>query len=107
VKHPGAILRALIDGPYGQLPNFSKVADKVILVAGGSGATFIFGVALDMIKKLGDPRKPTIEFIWTVKKKGITRHLSSICTTILAFEQKPCPGLARNSWNSKPVLESS
>jgi hypothetical protein len=71
VKHPGAILRASIDGPYGQLPNLSKVADKVILVAGGSGATFTFGVALDMIKKLGDPAKPTIEFIWTVKEEGI------------------------------------
>jgi NAD(P)H-flavin reductase len=70
-KHPGAILRASIDGPYGQLPNFSKVADKVILVAGGSGATFTFGVALDMIKKLGDSAKPTIEFIWTVKEEGI------------------------------------
>jgi predicted ferric reductase len=71
VKHPGVILRASIDGPYGQLPNFSKVADKVILVAGGSGATFTFGVALDMIKKLGDSAKPTIEFIWTVKEEGI------------------------------------
>jgi predicted ferric reductase len=60
VKHSGAIIRASIDGPYGQLPNFSKAADKVILVAGGSGATFTFGVALDMIKKLGDSEKPTI-----------------------------------------------
>jgi len=70
VKHPGAILRASIDGPYGQLPNFSKVVDKVILVAGGSGATFTFGVALDMIKWLGDSAKPTIDFIWTVKEEG-------------------------------------
>lgn len=39
VKHPGAVLRASFDGPYGSLPNFSKVADKVILIAGGSGAS--------------------------------------------------------------------
>jgi NAD(P)H-flavin reductase len=71
VKHPGAVLRASIDGPYGQLPNLSKVADKVILIAGGSGAAFTFGVALDMIKKLGDSAKPTIDFIWTFKEEVI------------------------------------
>lgn len=70
LKHPGVSLRASIDGPYGAVPNFAKVADKVVLVAGGSGASFTFGVALDMIKKLGNSTKTRIDFIWAVKEQG-------------------------------------
>ncbi|PVH81985.1 hypothetical protein DL98DRAFT_621553 [Cadophora sp. DSE1049] len=69
MKNPDAILRASIDGPYGAIPNFSKTADKVILIAGGSGASFTFGIALDMVKKLGSKSKTTIEFIWTVREQ--------------------------------------
>ncbi len=72
VKYPGARLRASFDGPYGSLPNFSKIADKLVLVAGGSGASFTFGVALDTLKKLKDSDKTTIEFIWTVREQGTT-----------------------------------
>lgn len=70
-QHPGATLRASIDGPYGGIPDLSRDADKVVLIAGGSGASFTFGLALDMIKKLGDSRKSTIDFIWAVKEQGI------------------------------------
>lgn len=70
VKNPGVSLRASIDGPYGALPNFGKVADKVILIAGGSGASFTFGVALDMIKKVPETSKLSIDFIWTVREQG-------------------------------------
>ena len=70
VKSPGVSLRASIDGPYGALPNFAKVADKVILIAGGSGASFTFGVALDMIKKVSDSSNLSIDFIWTVREQG-------------------------------------
>lgn len=70
MKNPDAILRASIDGPYGAIPNFSKTADKVILIAGGSGASFTFGIALDMLKKLESKSKTTIEFIWTVREQG-------------------------------------
>jgi predicted ferric reductase len=70
VKNPGVSLRASIDGPYGALPNFSKVADKVILIAGGSGASFTFGVALDIIKKIPESSKISIDFIWAVREQG-------------------------------------
>jgi predicted ferric reductase len=71
VKHPGASLRASFDGPYGTVPIFSKSADKVIFIAGGSGASFTFGVALDMVRKLDNNLpKPKIEFIWTVREPG-------------------------------------
>ncbi|KAF8851173.1 hypothetical protein BDZ45DRAFT_632015 [Acephala macrosclerotiorum] len=69
VKNPGTSLRASFDGPYGSLPNFAKVADKVILIAGGSGASFTFGVALDICRKLRSTSKITIDFIWTVREQ--------------------------------------
>ncbi|KAE8443730.1 hypothetical protein EG329_001410 [Mollisiaceae sp. DMI_Dod_QoI] len=69
LKNPGATLRASFDGPYGALPNFTEVADKVILIAGGSGASFTFGVALDIIRKLRSTSKMTIEFVWTVREQ--------------------------------------
>jgi predicted ferric reductase len=70
INNPGVSLRASIDGPYGAVPDFARTADKVILVAGGSGASFTFGVALNIIHKLGDSRRISIEFIWTVKDQG-------------------------------------
>lgn len=72
-KNPGVSLRASIDGPYGATPDLTKSADKIILIAGGSGASFTFGVALDMLKKLGTSTKTTIEFIWSVKEHGMSR----------------------------------
>ena len=71
MEHPGARLKALIDGPYGAL-NFDNDADKVVLIAGGSGASFTFGVALEMIKKTENTTRINIEFIWTVKEQGIS-----------------------------------
>lgn len=70
VKYPGASLHASFDGPYGSLPNFAKISDRLVLVAGGTGASFTFGVALDTLKKLKESDKTTIEFIWTVREQG-------------------------------------
>jgi predicted ferric reductase len=71
VKHPDASLRASFDGPYGTVTNFAKCADKVMLIAGGSGASFTFGVALNMVRELSDNLpKPKIDFIWTVREPG-------------------------------------
>ena len=72
VENPGTSLRASMDGPYGVPPDFGKVADRVILLSGGSGASYAFGIALDMIKKIPVSEKPgpTIDFVWTVREVG-------------------------------------
>lgn len=75
VKNPGVALRASIDGPYGAIPNFSETADKIVLVAGGSGASFTFGVACNIIRSLRDSTKTTIDFVWTVREQGKLRHI--------------------------------
>jgi predicted ferric reductase len=69
-ENPGAVLRASCDGPYGTLPNFSKF-DHVVLVAGGSGASFTFGTALSLIRKMDKlTKKPVIHFIWIIREYG-------------------------------------
>jgi NAD(P)H-flavin reductase len=72
--HPGAKLRASVDGPYGVLPPSMHNADKLVMIAGGSGASFTFGVALDTIRELGESRKTSVEFIWTVKEYGTSKY---------------------------------
>ncbi|CAI7638693.1 unnamed protein product [Penicillium viridicatum] len=62
---PGKSLRCSVDGAYGQVPNF-KVFDKVVLVAGGSGASFTFAIALDLIDASKKAVK-SIDFIWIVR----------------------------------------
>ena len=69
-KQPGALLRASYDGPYGTLPNFAKF-EHVLLVAGGSGATFTIGVALNLIRTFSaNAAKPFIHFIWVIRDDG-------------------------------------
>lgn len=61
-------LRCSVDGPYGHVPNFRDY-DKVILVAGGSGASFTFAVALDLIESTEHAVR-SIDFIWIVRSHG-------------------------------------
>lgn len=70
--HPGARVQASVDGPYGSLPPSMHTADNLVLIAGGSGASFTFGVALDTIRRSMGPSKPEIDFIWTVKEHSIS-----------------------------------
>jgi NAD(P)H-flavin reductase len=65
---PGRVLRCSVDGPYGQVPNFRRF-EKVILVAGGSGASFTFSIALDLVEK-SDTTIKSIDFIWAVRQQG-------------------------------------
>lgn len=72
ISNPGASMRASIDGPYGQLPDFSKF-DQAVLIAGGSGGSFIFGAALNLINKHGsNAKRPFINLIWVIKDYGIS-----------------------------------
>lgn len=68
-ENPGARLMASCDGPYGTFPE-PMAFDKVVLIAGGSGATFTFGLAVNMLEKMGSDSTKDIVFIWAVKKHG-------------------------------------
>lgn len=67
-QNPGASLKASLEGPYGTFPD-AKNFNKVVLVAGGTGATFTFGVALGLLQKMAADEIKEVLFIWTVKQK--------------------------------------
>ncbi|WZH49526.1 ferric reductase NAD binding domain-containing protein [Fusarium acuminatum] len=68
-QHPGSTLWASIDGPYGSLPDANHY-DKLILVAGGSGAAFTFGFANRLMMQPEKVALQSIEFIWAVRRIG-------------------------------------
>jgi predicted ferric reductase len=78
-SNSGANLRASVDGPYGTFPDFMSF-DHVVLIAGGIGASFTFGVALEMLRKFeisqAQSRMPKVTFVWVVKEKGMPRSPS-------------------------------
>jgi predicted ferric reductase len=81
--NPGAALRVSCDGPYGTLPDFSKF-NQVVLIAGGSGASFTFGVALNLIKQTrATGHGPKIHFTWVIRK-----HSSLFCSSWLFTSNK-------------------
>lgn len=66
-RHPGVSLKASVDGSYGTFPAVDD-CDKMILVAGGSGASFTFGTALNALQKMKADDRKTIIFVWIVKQ---------------------------------------
>ncbi|KAI2624866.1 ferric reductase NAD binding domain-containing protein [Hypoxylon sp. NC1633] len=87
LENPGASLKVSVEGPYGTLPDPLDF-DKVVLVAGGSGATFTFGIAADMLRRMTETSKQQIDFIWAVKGHDnltwFTQHLSNLRNTVHA-----------------------
>jgi len=71
--NPGAKLRASLEGPYGTFPDPMEY-DKIILVAGGSGASYTFGLAVNLLEKMDAKSTKNIVFIWTAKTHGTFPH---------------------------------
>ncbi|KAK3503495.1 ferric reductase NAD binding domain-containing protein [Neurospora crassa] len=67
LANPGISVRASLDGPYGTFPDPMDY-DKIVLIAGGGGATFTFGLVANILERLHDEPHKNITFIWTVKK---------------------------------------
>ncbi|KAK2738353.1 ferric reductase transmembrane component 5 [Colletotrichum kahawae] len=63
---------ASVDGPYGSLPD-TESYDKMVLVAGGSGAAFTFGLMNRMMSRYDRVKAQSVDFIWTVRQ---SEHLS-------------------------------
>jgi len=98
-KRPGALLIASCDGPYGTLPDLAKLK-HVVLVAGGSGATFTIDVALNLIHQLpSSGGKPLIHFIWVIQDQGEIPNTSSYIILKNILEMK--------IWFEKELVELS
>ncbi|KAI2777413.1 ferric reductase NAD binding domain-containing protein [Daldinia loculata] len=87
LNNPGARLKVSVEGPYGTLPDPMDF-DRVVLVAGGSGATFTFGMAADMLARMSENSRQRIDFIWAVKGHEnltwFTQHLQNLSSHVHA-----------------------
>ncbi|PHH81427.1 hypothetical protein CDD82_817 [Ophiocordyceps australis] len=67
---PGAVVNAAIEGPYGQVPNLVDY-DTITLIAGGSGGSFIFGLAHRIRWGLmWNDRSRSITFTWVIPQRN-------------------------------------
>ncbi|KAF5648566.1 ferric-chelate reductase [Fusarium sp. NRRL 52700] len=89
--NPGAALSASIDGPYGALPDMNNY-DKLILIAGGSGAAFTFGVMNRLVMQREKLAIRSIEFVWAVRRieqlSWFRRHLGNIVGSVFSISIK-------------------
>ena len=68
-EKPGRRVRTGLEGAYGCVPNIMGY-DRVVLFAGGSGATFTFALAVDWARRLDVESKKSLDFIWSVRTAG-------------------------------------
>lgn len=80
-REPGCLLKASVEGPYGAFPNPVEY-DKVVLVAGGSGASFTVGAALRTLNKLREDEAKEIQFIWMIKNQTYTTWYTNHLKTL-------------------------
>jgi len=67
VANPRASIKASAEGPYGTVPNPTSY-DRVVLVSGGSGATFTHGLAAEILDKMHAESKQEVDVIWVVRE---------------------------------------
>ncbi|KAJ3530721.1 hypothetical protein NM208_g9201 [Fusarium decemcellulare] len=82
LRNPGATLKASVEGPYGQIPNPAKY-DKVLLFAGGSGASFAFGSALQLLRGCEALAKRDFTLIWVMRHSAVLEWFSDHLETIV------------------------
>lgn len=68
-EFPNKTLRCSLNTGYGKLPAF-KTYDSILLIAGGSGASFTFAVALDLSRNPAPCPSGSITFVWVIRDKG-------------------------------------
>ncbi|GKT76921.1 ferric reductase transmembrane component 5 [Colletotrichum tofieldiae] len=66
-RYPRRTAWASVDGPYGSCPNTDNY-DKLILIAGGSGASFTFGLMNRILSQSERPIRQSFDFVWAVKR---------------------------------------
>ncbi|KAI0146941.1 ferric reductase NAD binding domain-containing protein [Xylariaceae sp. FL1272] len=87
-ENPGASLTASLEGPYGTLPDPMDY-DKVVLLAGGSGATFTFGIAADMVERMTHDSEKQIDFIWATRGHDNIAWFAQHLNNLMLHEHSP------------------
>ncbi|KAJ3795542.1 iron reductase [Lentinula aff. detonsa] len=95
---PEVPVQVMLDGPYGGCSLDLGQYETVLLIAGGSGATFTIGVLDDIVgrcARLGRPnneRTRRIEFVWCLRSYGGISWFTSLLIPI-ANVVAECPDL--------------
>ncbi|KAI5458720.1 hypothetical protein BGZ63DRAFT_427094 [Mariannaea sp. PMI_226] len=81
VSNPGSAVKASFEGPYGSLPSLEHY-DRIIFIAGGSGAAFTFGLVNTLLETSGPGSSQLVTFLWSVRNKEnltwFSRHLDNL-----------------------------
>ncbi|KIM25520.1 hypothetical protein M408DRAFT_315075 [Serendipita vermifera MAFF 305830] len=80
--HQGSTVSAFVDGPYGVPPPVNTFT-TVVLIAGGSGASFTVPLLLDIISAARHQKTPVkrVMFIWSVKNSADLKWASEVITS--------------------------
>ncbi|KAJ7246047.1 hypothetical protein C8J57DRAFT_1361371 [Mycena rebaudengoi] len=88
---PGWATRVVVDGPYGGLHVPLKSYDSVVLLAGGSGATFTLPLLLDLAQglKTGGAACKRVEFVAAVRERDAYGWMEPTVTAASALLLDP------------------
>lgn len=103
LNHPGIRLRASVDGPYGTFPDPLEY-DKVVLIAGGSGASFTFGLAVNLLERMGPESMKNITFIWAVRKHGEFNQFKFIFRICVRWTSSSMPSVQQISGRNARLI---
>ncbi|KAF5252708.1 hypothetical protein FANTH_2335 [Fusarium anthophilum] len=81
LKDPRVTLKASVHGPYGHIPN-PAAYDKVLIFAGGSGGTFGFGIALQLLRDLDAAVHRDITVVWAMRNRDLLEWFSPYLESI-------------------------
>lgn len=79
-NNPGARLRASVDGPYGKRVD-ATAYDTVVMIAGGSGASYPVGLALEMQRRATLGAHQRVVLVWAVR--DYSKDMSSLLIPVL------------------------
>ncbi|PFH46223.1 hypothetical protein AMATHDRAFT_51205 [Amanita thiersii Skay4041] len=95
-EDPNVPVHVMVDGPYGGCSIDPSSYATVLLVSGGSGATFSIGLLDSLVGKCmrdnGNILTRKIEFVWFVRSYAAIQWFAPILQTI-ATHATSCPGL--------------
>ena len=70
----GDTIPVLLDGPYGGLEGDLSIYEHVLLIAGGTGITFVLPVLEELIDKMAfEPNKvvcKSVDIVWSLRSEG-------------------------------------
>lgn len=112
MEDPGRTAWVSMDGPYGSLPD-TTAYDKLVLVAGGSGAAYTFSLMNRILHLSGRLTSQSIDFAWAVRHTGKFQPKPFISGSVRVFTNERVEHLGwfgehlRDIQNASPTVNIS